>query len=468
MPSVARGVTGPLAFVVAATAGLLAASSVAAAHPGLGSKFDAPLPLPLLFGGAALTVAATAGYLAAADREVSVDDRPLARIDPGLANLLRTFGRVGFLLLFAVVLLEGAFGRQAQLENLATVVVWPLWLKGVAVLSILAGSPWRVLSPWRSLYRGLCRLEGGRIALRAYSLGSWPALAGVLVLGFVENLTVVPREPLPTTALLAGYALLMLLGGVAFGPTWFDRADALSVLYRLLGRVRVLDARRTPAGGYDFRLRPPWRGALDPVPVPEVGVVVAAVFTVSFDGFRETPEFGTVAAVARGVFGPGLAAALPVYAAGFALFLAAFAAAAWATAGLLDRSPRETARRLAPTVLPIAATYELAHNVDYLLLNAGRAVELLAARAGTPVALDPAAWLSLPAYWGLQVTLVVLGHVIAVVAAHAVLARYGGTDCAGRADRVERAVGRAHLPLTLLMVAYTLVSLWTVSRPVVA
>ena len=443
------------------SAGLLAVPGVAAAHPGIGSKFDAPVPLPLLFGGAALTVAATAGYLAAADRPVRTGDRPLASVGPDTARTVRNAASAGFLLLFAGVLLEGAFGRQAQLENLATVVVWPLWLKGVAVLAVVAGSPWRALSPWRTLYRGLCRLEGETLALRPYPewLGSWPALCGVLLLGFVENLTVVPRDPLATTAVLAGYSLVMLLGGVAFGPTWFDRADALAVLYRLLGRVRVVDVGPTGSGGYDVRLRPPWRGTLDPVPIPEVGVVVAAVFTVSFDGFRETPEFGTVAAAVREVSGPGLPTALPVYLLGIALFLAAFAAVAWATARVLDRSPGGTASRLAPTVLPIAAAYELAHNVDYLLLNAGRAVELLAARAGVAVALDPAAWLSLPAYWGLQVALVVLGHLVAVVAAHAVVTRDAPSG---------GAVGRAHLPLTALMVAYTLVSLWTVSRPVVA
>ena len=436
-------------------------SSVAAAHPGVGSRFDAPVPLPLLFGGAALTVAATAGYLAAADRPVWTGDRPLARVGPRTARVLRTVAGLGFLVAFALVLLDGAFGRQSQLGNLATLVVWPLWLKGMAVLAVVAGSPWRVVSPWRSLYRGLCRLEGESVALRAYPerLGSWPAFAGVLLLGFVENLTVVPREPLPTTALLAGYTLAMLLGGVAFGPAWFDRADVLAVLYRLFGRVRVLDVRLNGAGGYEVRLRPPWRGALDPVPVPEAGVVVAAVFTVSFDGFRETPEFAAVAAAVREVFAPGLATALPVYAAGFAVFLATFAAVAWVTADLLGRSTREAVRGLAPTVLPIAAAYEVAHNVDYLLLNAGFAVESVATRAGASVALDPAAWLSLPAYWGLQVALVVLGHVVAVVAAHAVLARDAGT---------EPAAGRAHVPLTLLMVAYTLVSLWTVSRPVVA
>ena len=458
MPSVPRHVRRT-ALAGAVALWLLGGTGVASAHPGIGSKFDAPVPLPLLFGGAALTVASTAGYLAVADRPVRTGDRPLARVAPSTAQGLRVLGRGGFLLVFVAVLVDGAFGRGAQLENLATVVVWPLWLKGVAVAAVVAGSPWRVLSPWRTLYRGLCRLEGTEIAGRGYSLGAWPALAGVLLLGFVENLTVVPREPLPTTALLAGYASVMLLGGVAFGPAWFDRADALAVLYGLFGRVRIVDVRRTRRGGYELRLRPPWSGTLDPVSIPEVGVVVAAVFTVSFDGFRETPEFAAAAAVTREAFGPGLAAALPLYAAGFGLFFAAFLAAGWATAGLLGRPSREAVRGIAPTVLPIAAAYELAHNVDYLLLNAGRAVELLAELGGASVALDPAAWLSLPVYWGLQVSLVVLGHVVAVVAAHAVLARDAGST---------GTVGRAHVPLTALMVAFTLVSLWTVSRPVVA
>jgi hypothetical protein len=194
-------------------------------------------------------------------------------------------------------------------------------------------------------------------------------------------------------------------------------------------------------------------------PVPPVAAYADVLDHVSFDGFRETPEFGTAAAATREAFGPGLAAALPIYVGGFGLFLAGFAVAAWATAGRLGRPTGGTAGRLAPTVIPVAAAYELAHNVDYLLLNAGRAVELLAAGAGRSVVLDPAGWLSLPAYWGLQVALVVLGHVVAVVAAHAVLSRLASTG---------GTTGRAHLPLTALMVAYTLVSLWTVSRPVVA
>jgi hypothetical protein len=64
-----------------------------------------------------------------------------------------------------------------------------------------------------------------------------------------------------------------------------------------------------------------------------------------------------------------------------------------------------------------------------------------------------------PAFWGSQVVLVVVGHVVAVVAAHlAATARYGS----------PRRARRAHLPLVVVMVGYTVLSLWIISRPVVA
>jgi hypothetical protein len=66
-------------------------------------------------------------------------------------------------------------------------------------------------------------------------------------------------------------------------------------------------------------------------------------------------------------------------------------------------------------------------------------------------------WLPLPAFWGTQVVLVVAGHVVAVAAAHRVAVTRYGDDAL-----------RAHLPLVALMVGYTVLSLWIVSRPVVA
>jgi hypothetical protein len=66
--------------------------------------------------------------------------------------------------------------------------------------------------------------------------------------------------------------------------------------------------------------------------------------------------------------------------------------------------------------------------------------------------------LSLPAFWASQVLLVVAGHVVAVVAAHHVAVERYPSRSAAR---------RGHLPLVVLMVGYTVLSLWIVTQPVV-
>jgi hypothetical protein len=114
---------------------------------------------------------------------------------------------------------------------------------------------------------------------------------------------------------------------------------------------------------------------------------------------------------------------------------------------------------LAPTVLPIAAAYDVAHNYPYVVRSTGRLVELSAGSVGINIgSLNPLGWLTLPAFWASQVGLIVVGHVIAVVAAHTVAVdRYASVHAARS----------AHLPLVVLMIGYTVLSLWIISQPVV-
>jgi hypothetical protein len=65
-------------------------------------------------------------------------------------------------------------------------------------------------------------------------------------------------------------------------------------------------------------------------------------------------------------------------------------------------------------------------------------------------------WLSVPVFWGSQVLLIVGGHAVAVVAAHRVAVNRYETLTLAR---------RGHLPLVVVMVGYTVLSLWIVSRP---
>ncbi|MFB6244275.1 MAG: hypothetical protein ABEH80_09255, partial [Halobaculum sp.] len=118
----------------------------------------------------------------------------------------------------------------------------------------------------------------------------------------------------------------------------------------------------------------------------------------------------------------------------------------------------DTARAFAPTVLPIAAAYEVAHNYTYVVGSLGRLVGIALEPVASVPPLDPLGWLSIPAFWASQVALIVGGHVVAVVAAHRVAVDRFPSLSAAR---------RGHLPLVVLMVGYTVLSLWIVSQPVV-
>ncbi|WP_254547272.1 hypothetical protein [Halomarina pelagica] len=111
---------------------------------------------------------------------------------------------------------------------------------------------------------------------------------------------------------------------------------------------------------------------------------------------------------------------------------------------------------VAPTILPIAAAYEFAHNYPYVIENTGKTVTVIAGWFNTIIVVDPLSWLSLAVFWGTQVLLIIAGHVIAVVAAHNVIAERTS----------QRSVLVPHLPLTVLMISYTMLSLWIISRPV--
>ena len=447
---------------------LVSTSGTVSAHEVGGTRFDTPIPLTVLFAGAALAVAVTAGWLAVSNRTETPSGFSLriGSFSGSLASWVRYAGRVLFLFAFLLVLVFGIFGPQVAAENFATVFVWPIWLKGVAVVSVLVGSPWRVLSPWRTLYDGLVQLEGSEIAvIRKYPswLEEWPALVGFVVwIGVIENLTAVPRSPRATTLLIAGYAIIMLLGAIAFGEDWLDRADALGVLYGLFGRVAPVRVRRSSSGDYAVTLRPPWQGCSHPVrDVALVVFVVTSVYTVSFDGFASTPEYQAAVVEVSNAVGYGLSTGVLLYLAGLGVFVGSFIVIVKFADAMGNRADvRGALRSFAPTVLPIAVAYEIAHNYPFIARNVGQVVFVLGKYVvADPVALDPLAWLSLPIFWGSQVLLIVVGHVIAVVAAHLVTLEGYPT---------RRLASRAHVPLTVLMVGYTVLSLWIISRPIVS
>jgi len=183
-----------------------------------------------------------------------------------------------------------------------------------------------------------------------------------------------------------------------------------------------------------------------------------------------TPDYQQLLFDTREALGTGPLTSLLLYAAGLLVFIAAFVVIIRLvdTLGATSSTQREVASdggqqswqgaacAFAPTVLPIAAAYDVAHNYPYVFQSLARLVEIIVPLGSLG---DPLGWLPLPAFWGSQVLLIVVGHVIAAVAAHHVAVDRFPTLSAAR---------QGHLPLVVLMIGYTVLSLWIISQPVVA
>ncbi|WP_227134485.1 hypothetical protein [Halorubellus salinus] len=474
--------------LAAATVALAAVATVAGVASAHGTTVETPpVPFVALVAGAALAVGGTAVGLAVGP------DPPTGRVRVGSldARVVRAFTvsvRVLAVVAVAAAVVSGLTSRAAV--TFAEVLVWPILFKGSLVVAAVVGSPWRLLSPWHAAYDALAALEGRELGVREYPerLGSWPAVVGLVgIVGVAENLTVVPDDGRLTVVLLAAYAFAMLALALAFGREALDRADAFAVLYRLAGRVSPVAFEREPdrgAGGADGTdaqrervvgfLRPPWVGSARPLAdVATAAFVVVAAATVTFDGAVETTAAARALATLGGLV--GAYAGLAIYVGFLAAFLSgavlvrravsvAAGTPASADGGRPTAPPAGTGsvdaervlRYLAATLLPIAVAYDVAHNYPYVLVNATRLLERATDAVGVTLALDPGSALAPVVVWTTQVALVVGGHLVAVVAAHLATERVFPD---------ARRARRGHAPLAVLMIAYTVASLYVLAAP---
>jgi len=185
--------------------------------------------------------------------------------------------------------------------------------------------------------------------------------------------------------------------------------------------------------------------------------VVALLATVVFDGFRGTNLYLDFQDAVN--WGAGSAESLGtvtmlIVTSSFTLAYIAFCA----LSSLREEgSLVKTARRYAPTLIPIAAVYFVAHYFVYWLqlgqLSLGNFADPFE-REWVP---DYDVWVTVPpsVIWAVQVALIVWGHVVAVVEAHRLSLRV---------NRRPRQALLAQSPIVVLMVAYTFAGLWMLGR----
>ncbi len=492
-----------LPAVVAATGAAVIAALGAPPVLGhaIGDVFTLPVPLALYLGGAAVAVAASFVISVLAVRPAGlIPAYPVQPLAPVLSRLASVLLMLLGLLWWIGSILAGYL--VDPISPLPAVLFWiGIWV-GLPIAAVLIGNPWPSLSPFRTLFNLMeagARLLGARglEAPLAYPavLGRWPAEAVRFSGLWSEQVLPDGTTPSVIANLLVAYTLLTLAGMAAFGRVaWLRNAELFEVLLGWFGRIgpvgrrvidpmvcdgcaeacdpsRCVDCPECLAAARPGELRAelrPWFAGLTEVRGAnwsDAGFIVLALAGVTYDGLQETSFWGALMQpffqFAFERFG-ALNAVLSVQTVGllgvWLFFLAAFGVAAWLTRALHDPGRDvpplgATAGAYAATLLPIAGGYLLAH---YLTSVIQGGLWLPALIADPLVSVGPNLdWIPTSAIWYLSVGSIVVGHIVAVVLAHRIALR----------DAPARPV-LAGLPLVLLMIGYTVLSLWIIAAPI--
>jgi hypothetical protein len=365
---------------------------------------------------------------------------------PSWSRWLSTGLNAASVLVLFVILVSGLIGPRTPTANFAVVVVWAGWWAGYTMSVYLLADTWRYINPWRSVTDLLAATDRPVPA----RWGAWPAIVGLLGLVWVEVVSPVSEDPSLLVAVIAVYSVVTVAGGLRY-VDWFDRVDPISRIFRCYGLLAPVQ--RTE-NGIEFRL--PSAALTDGSVSVDSRFVVAVLWVTTYDGMVSTPAWRTLAGwfVEAGI--PAIVVYLAAILVGFGIFLGAYRLAAGYARRTADTyvTSRFIGEWLAPSLLPIAAGYHLAHFLGYLI----SLLPTLGAVITHPLTRPPVLQvLTIPGWFsGLQLAFVVIGHLFAVWVAHA----RSFELFPGRLQPV-----RSQYPFIVIMILYTITSLWIVSRP---
>lgn len=389
-----------------------------------------------------------------------------------------TISSLSFLLLLLMVL-AGLFGARDPLTNPLPAFIWTIFWVCLTILHGILGPLWQALNPWTgplALIRHFTDSSLGDVPFARLPRTLGYTIAILQFFGFVwfELVDLAPSDPTRLAVAVSLYWLVNFTAMMLFGERdWCERAEPFSIFLSLVGRCAPIGWEQDDTGRLQMKIGWPGRFLFDRPPLSPSGVlfVLLTLGTVSFDGMSRT--FAWLSAIGINPLDfPGRSAIVTSSTLGILGTWAALSALFFASVcvgGLMSGERRFglLAGRLVYSIIPISLAFQIAHYLTLVLVEAQNFVKAVADPfalgwdlTGTGDLHVTTSFLnvydSVVLIFNTQTVAIALGHVIAVILAHALLL-----------DLTEgkRRVFLMELPLATLMVFYTAFGLWLLSTP---
>jgi len=421
----------------------------------LNERYEAPLPLVAYLAAAAFAVGISFVFVIARGGSARKparhgEPRPLHR---WLRLLLQGIGLVAWLWIVAQTLVGGNGDG-----DVAKLFLWVYGWVGLALVCALFFPAWSWLDPFSTIHSLLgaaatrLGLGGAEPAPYPRWLGRWPAVVGFSVVIWLELVGRVEGGR-PLGLFVIAYTLITVAAMSYFGrDTWRRQGETFSVWFELLGRLAPTAVDGRPENGRYYR-RPFASGLLEADwALHDVVFVALGTGAIIFDGLSQTQLYFDLL-IQSSPLGTGLMrdtlAAL--------IFLGGITLLVVGVTRLL------TIRSVGAGLLPVAVGYLVAHYLTYLLVDGQQIIAALndpLLRGDNLLPLDLGFWeptqpLPTSLVWSVQLAAVVGGHIVGAWAGHAVLAQ----------ERRHMTVLR-QLPLAILMICLTTITLWSLGQDV--
>ena len=439
------------------TSGLVILDVTVVGH-GVGRVYELPIPLWAYLFGAAATVLAS--FLIRAFSRTSrpiPEERRLA--GDGFARVTVMVLRAVAVVLLALAIISGLVLRE-EATTPTSLIFWVAFIVGVTAVSAFVAGVWELSDPWATIER-FYRIEDAETATRTPPWWLGPVL--VFGLFWFELVSGVGFDSFWIVAVLIGYSLYSFTCRAAFGEGWRS-ADPLSILFGFAGTSAPLRL-----GDEGLFYKGPLRGLerTEPMPMGLYASVFILLGATTFDNLSETVGW-TDFVEATGLDALPVLLRETLALAVLALpFLATFLAAVWIAHRWIarDRSLGDVARYLGWSLIPIGVAYVLAHNTPLLITGVPQLIRALSDPfergwnlLGTAGAFETFA-ASPKLVWFLEIAFIVIGHIVAVMAAHRAAVRLAAS---------HREAVNSQYALTVLMSVYTITTLWLLAQPLVS
>ena len=449
------------------------------------TKVETTFPLWIYIFGGALTVFVSFLIIGSYGRNIpglknyqkkqihkNIESKKITKI---MVNFIRCFT----VFIFLLIIISGFIGSYNEPYSLSSILFWVVFWAGFSILCSIFGTFWFYINPIKILFdifEKSLKISQRHIYKYPDYFGYWPSVLLFLIFAVFELIFDGSDKPRNISFFIIFYSAFIWIGMYIYGSKeWLEKSDIFTLVFELFSRLSfiekidiskknssILFANKSLFSKSNvYYLRYPSSGLLNnnKLSFSLVIFIILVLSTVTFDGISMTnvwfefimnySETYLIEFVALSL----LFLSFVVIFFSFCKLMKIF--------GKLNIGVIEIASIFVVTLLPIAVAYHLSHYLWYFIVTGQESIALLSDPFGYGWNLFGTSKFivnrdfNVELAHSISVGIIILGHIGSVFTSHVYATRLSSN---------EKEANYSQYPFLILMIGYTILSLWIVSQ----